>query len=348
MTKERSCGAIVYRWCKNEREFLLIKHQKGGHFGFPKGHIENQEKPIETAYREVYEETGIQTYLLPDYQAVSTYSPKPNVQKEVIYFIGRPINDLVKRQEQEISDIVWCRANDVKDKLTYDQDKRIFDQSYAHIVSFESDIPSELFTHVEKKILPQYDQFDDGHHRDHIYEVIKASFDLVKKYPARKDMVYLVACYHDLRLRFGRETHHITSGKLLKQDLYVIIHYSLTEINIMVDAIFDHRASNTHEPRTIYGKILAEADRLLNVEKVIARTVQYELHKHPDIDIEKQIEHAFDHIIDKYGKDGYLKRFLDYEPNRLGEEALKRLTTNHDALYNLLKNIFEKHKKSNH
>ncbi len=348
MTNERSYGAVVYRWRENEREFLLIKHQKGGHFGFPKGHMEKDELPIETAHREIFEETGLDAYIYDDYQFNTHYKPKPNIQKEVVYFIGRPIDNQLKRQEKEIADVLWCSEKDVKDTLTHEGDKVIFDQVYERIASLESGISSELLTHIEETILPLYDQFDEGHHRDHIYEVIKASFELVEQYPAKKDIVYLIACYHDLGLRFSRDTHHITSGKLLKNDRYVINHYSAPEINIMVDAIFDHRASNTHEPRTIYGKILSEADRLLNVDKVLKRTVQYELHKHPDLDPDEQLKNAFEHIVDKYGKTGYLKRFLDYEPNRIGDEALKQLIADEDELVKVLKKTFDKYLKPNH
>ncbi len=344
MTNEQSCGALVYHFHKNKREFLMIKHQNGGHVGFPKGHIEHNEKHYETAKREVFEETGIKAFIDKTYRAYTSYSPAPDKYKELTYFIGRPITENMTKQIAEVSDVFWCEEDQVLEKLTYQNDRDVFLKLYKDILNIEKDVPMSLFTYIEDHILPQYDQFDEGHHRDHIFEVVKASFDLVNDYPARKDMVYLVACFHDLGLQFGRKTHHITSGELLQKDPYVLKHYHSDEIQIMVDAIFDHRASNTEEPRSIYGKILAEADRLLDVDKVIERTVQYELHKHPNLDLEGQIKHAFDHIIDKYGDEGYLKRYLDYEPNKIGEKALKQLTQNHKLLYDVLKNTFEAHK----
>lgn len=342
MINEFSYGAVVYRYKANQREFLLVKHQNGGHFGFPKGHIERHEEPIETAYREVYEETNIKTYLYKDFIAYSRYQINESIHKEVAFFIGKPLNDDMVKQDEEVSEVIWCNESDVNDKLTHDSSKMIFKELLSHINDMDEGVPTSLYSYVESFILPQYDHFDKGHHRDHIYEVVKASFDLVKQYPVRKDMIYLIACFHDLGLQFGRDTHHITSGDLLRKDPYVKQHYNQEDIEMMVEAIFDHRASNEHEPRSLYGKILAEADRLLDAKKVIERTVQYELHKHPNIDREEQIKHAFDHIIDKYGQKGYLKRYLDYEPNRLGEEELIRLSSDQTLLYETLKQAFDK------
>ncbi len=344
MVIEQSCGALVYRFRQHKREFLMIKHQNGSHIGFPKGHVEDHEKPYETAFREVYEETGIKTFIIKDYTSHTSYSPTENTYKEVTYFIGRPINTRIRKQVSEVSDVFWCDEDHVRETITYEGDKAVFDQLYQTIISEESDISSALYSYIETHIIPQYNQFDEGHHSDHIYEVVKASFDLVKQYPARKDFVYLIACFHDLGLQFGRETHHITSGELLRKDVYVSAHYQSSEIDVMVDAIFDHRASNLHEPRTIYGKILAEADRLLDVQKVIDRTVFFEIHKHPELPLQAQLKHAFDHIMEKYGQQGYLKRYLDYEPNRLGEEALNRLIKDPKRLYQKLENAFTKNK----
>ena len=342
MKQEFSCGAVIYQYRENQREFLLIKHLHGEHIGFPKGHMEADEQPIETAYREILEETGMKTFIYPDVKVLSHYNPRAGVTKEVTFFIGKPMNDHIKPQEEEVSQAFWCPENNVLKMLTHEGSRSVFTELLIHIDIIDRDIEPSLFSHVETHILPVYDQFDESHHRDHIFEVVKVSFDLIKSYPVRKDMVYLVACFHDLGLQFGRSTHHITSGELLQNDPYIQKHYTSEDIAIMVEAIFDHRASHTHKPRTIYGLILAEADRLLDVKKVIDRTVMYELHRHPELPRKEQIKHAFDHIIDKYGQEGYLKRYLDYEPNRIGRASLLALSHNEALLLVTLYQAFDK------
>jgi 8-oxo-dGTP pyrophosphatase MutT (NUDIX family) len=58
-TEAKSYGIIPV--FKNEGSFhiLLVKNSKGGHWGFPKGTPEKNEESIDTARRELFEETGI-------------------------------------------------------------------------------------------------------------------------------------------------------------------------------------------------------------------------------------------------------------------------------------------------
>ena len=86
MKKEISCGAVIARQTENGREILLIRHVNGGHWAFPKGHMEGNETESETALREIREETGLTVTLDTGFRAVVTYSPKPGVMKDVIYF----------------------------------------------------------------------------------------------------------------------------------------------------------------------------------------------------------------------------------------------------------------------
>ena len=79
MKKEKSCGAIVYRQRDSWVEVLLIRHKNGGHWAFPKGHVEKQETEEETALREIREETGLTVKLNTAFRHMVTYSPKPGV-----------------------------------------------------------------------------------------------------------------------------------------------------------------------------------------------------------------------------------------------------------------------------
>ena len=133
MLHEKSCGAIVYRKYHGNTEILLIKHVNSGHWSFPKGHVEGDETEVETAKREILEETGIEVNLDPTFRETVSYSPKKDTQKIVVYFIAKAKNVEYVRQENEIAEIKWvdiCRAKDV---LTFENDKIIVNKARSMI-----------------------------------------------------------------------------------------------------------------------------------------------------------------------------------------------------------------------
>ena len=123
MDKEKSCGAIVFRKVKNNIEVLIIKHKNGGHWSFPKGHVEGDETEHETARREILEETGIEVSFVTGFREPVTYSPKQNVIKDVVYFLAEALNYDFVIQEEEISQVRWININDADKYLTYNNDK---------------------------------------------------------------------------------------------------------------------------------------------------------------------------------------------------------------------------------
>ncbi len=129
MTMEKSCGALVFRRFHGNTELLLIKHANGGHWSFPKGHVEPGETEEETALREIKEETGIDVIIDPSFREVISYSPKKDTQKDVIYFIARAQNYDYTPQEEEISQIKWVEINRAHTILTYDNDKQLVNKA---------------------------------------------------------------------------------------------------------------------------------------------------------------------------------------------------------------------------
>lgn len=129
MTMEKSCGALVFRRFHGNTELLLIKHANGGHWSFPKGHVEPGETEEQTALREIKEETGIDVIIDPSFREVISYSPKKDTQKDVIYFIARAQNYDYTPQEEEISQIKWVEINRAHTILTYDNDKQLVNKA---------------------------------------------------------------------------------------------------------------------------------------------------------------------------------------------------------------------------
>ena len=133
MKRERSCGAVVYRKKKGELEILLICHKNGGHWAFPKGHVEKGETDEETALREIREETGLKVKLKTDFHESVTYSPKPNVMKDVVYFAAKADKDAkVKTQEEELLDYSWLPPAEAMERVTYQNDKEILSDFLRH------------------------------------------------------------------------------------------------------------------------------------------------------------------------------------------------------------------------
>ncbi len=129
MLNEKSCGAIVYRKFHGNTEILLIKHVNSGHWSFPKGHVENGETETETAVREIKEETNIDVIIDPTFRQIVTYSPKKDVQKQVVYFIGKAKNYNFEPQENEISEIRWVEIGHALSLLTYENDRSIVNKA---------------------------------------------------------------------------------------------------------------------------------------------------------------------------------------------------------------------------
>ncbi len=126
MITEKSCGGVIYRTVGNTREYFILLNKKNdakGHWGFPKGHIEYGENEYETAAREIFEETGLYVVFRGDTRIVSHYSPKPGVEKDVVYFVATIRNNQnVKLQKEEVADYKWCTFSEAKALLTFDRD----------------------------------------------------------------------------------------------------------------------------------------------------------------------------------------------------------------------------------
>lgn len=186
----------------------------------------------------------------------------------------------------------------------------------------EKNVSLDLMAFIETDILPRYSQFDKAHNLTHVTRVINRSIKLARKTGADVNMAYVTAAYHDLGLEGPRAIHHITSGKILTADARLKKWFSAEQIKIMREAVEDHRASASHAPRSIYGKIVAEADRDLEPETVFRRTVDFGIDHYPDKNKEEQWQRFMDHLDNKYSSHGYIKLWI---PGSDNENKLKEI-----------------------
>ena len=183
----------------------------------------------------------------------------------------------------------------------------------------------DLVEFIETKILPQYAAFDAAHNMEHVTRVIRHSLELVKITGADINMVYTIAAYHDLGMSGPRAVHHLTGGKILATDARLRKWFSPEQLKVMREAVEDHRASASRSPRSIYGKIVAEADRDLDTDIVIRRTIQFGLANYPQLDYEGQYRRFKEHMDNKYSKDGYIKLWIPNSPNAKRLNDLRNL-----------------------
>ena len=199
-----------------------------------------------------------------------------------------------------------------------------------------------LVEYVNAFVLPRYHSFDAAHQVGHAETVIDNALYLAKYYAeVRTDCVFLAAAYHDLGLTAGRETHHLVSGAMLRQDVRLREWFSSEEIELMAQAVEDHRASAKSAPRSLLGRIIAEADRDINPEKILLRTVQYGLSHYPELTKQQHFERFIQHLNEKYARGGYLSLWLPESKNAEKLERLRCMIDDEDAL----RSFFEKYWK---
>lgn len=174
-------------------------------------------------------------------------------------------------------------------------------------------ISTKVQKYIETEILPQYKKLK-GHTSEHILQVIARSLEFAKQVPGvNVDMVYIVAAYHDLGRLIDNETHNIESAKMMRKDKFLQDNFTADDIEMMAEAVEDHRASLGHEPRSIYGKIVSSADRNPTVESMLERAYDYNKLLHPDYSEDEIIEDVRVHIREKYSPNGYAAKTMYFK-----------------------------------
>jgi uncharacterized protein len=184
-------------------------------------------------------------------------------------------------------------------------------------------LETSLVTYIEEAVIPQYASFDKAHKEDHARSVVERALTMaINTADVNPDMLYTAAACHDLGLSVCRETHHLESGRIIRADARLRQWFTPEEIETIAQAAEDHRASAKTPPRSLYGALVAEADRMIVPETIIRRTIQFGLSHYPELDREGHWERTLEHLHEKYAEGGYLKLLIKGSPN---EEPLERL-----------------------
>ena len=209
-----------------------------------------------------------------------------------------------------------------------------------------------MVDYIYNDIASRYADFDPAHREDHVLTVISQAMTLLDRMPewlasqkdsgadvsqwdvtVRRDILLAAAACHDLGLINGRENHHLDSGKIIRKDIRLREWFSQEEIETIAQAAEDHRASGKSAPRSIYGMLVAEADRVIDGDTIIRRTLQFGQKHYPELDREGHIERAVAHLREKYGRGGYLKLWIPWSDNAANLSALQEVIADDAAIY---------------
>lgn len=202
-----------------------------------------------------------------------------------------------------------------------------------------------LEQYIYDEIVPRYAGFDAAHREDHALTVISQAMELLGRMPAcdiqvRRDILLTAAACHDLGLVNGRENHHMDSGKIIRADAKLREWFNEEEVETIAQAAEDHRASGKSAPRSIYGMLVAEADRVIDGDTIIRRTIQFGQKHYPELDREGHIERAVAHLREKYGRGGYLKLWIPWSDNAARLSELQDIIADDDAIRRKVSDIY--------
>mgnify|MGYP003319524683 CR=1 FL=1 len=204
----------------------------------------------------------------------------------------------------------------------------------------EDTVSPEIMEYIRSRIVPQYEGFDSAHRVGHVNSVIRAALEMSRHYEVNVDIVAMAAACHDLGLVEDRKTHHLVSGRIIRDNADLRRWFTEEQIETIAQAAEDHRASSDHEPRSIYGRIIAEADRQIDPMTVVRRTVQYGMEHYPQLDKEGHWQRTLDHLHEKYAEGGYLKLWIPESANAAGLKRLRDIIRDGRKLRGIFEEIY--------
>lgn len=136
MITENASGAVVYQIKDGQPQYLLLKSATSDFWGFPKGHVEGAETDLETAHREIQEETQLDVTVDPEFHVVLDYDMQNGHHKHVVLYTAKVANDVtITRQKVEISDFGWFLYSEARATLSYANLQGALDQAHAYLTA---------------------------------------------------------------------------------------------------------------------------------------------------------------------------------------------------------------------
>lgn len=206
-------------------------------------------------------------------------------------------------------------------------------------------IRESLHNYIYTEVIHKYAAFDKAHQEDHALAVIDRALSMGRQYNINEEMLLTAAACHDLGLAIDRKTHHLESGRIIRADYRLTEWFSPEQIEVIAQAAEDHRASSKTPPRSIYGRLVAEADRVIVPENIIRRTVLFSLSHYPEMDKESHWQRTLEHLHEKYAEGGYLRLLISGSPNEVPLQQLRKIIKDETLLRTIFDSVFAEESK---
>lgn len=321
------------------REDELFATQRGygpwkDYWEWPGGKMEPGETPEQALVREIREEldVGIRVERL----LTTIEWDYPEFHLTMHCFLCSPASERMHLNEHEAAR--WLDYTQLREVRWLPADEQLLPLLCAALLG----VDAALSAFLEEQIIPRYAAFDKAHREDHARSVVQRALKMAPFYPeADRNMLYTAAACHDLGLAIDRKTHHLESGRLIREMEQLLEWFTPQQLETIAQAAEDHRASSDHAPRSIYGRLVAEADRLIEPETIIRRTVQFGLSHYPGLDREGHWQRTLEHLHEKYHYGGYLKLWIPESPNAGRLEELRQIIADEKVLREVFERIWE-------
>ncbi len=206
-------------------------------------------------------------------------------------------------------------------------------------------INPRLVEYMENDIFPIYKTFDKGHDLNHIRSVISRAFELAEGIDnLDANLVYASATLHDIGIQVERKNHALHSAEFVRNNSKLREFFSEDEIKIISEAVEDHSTSRGVEPRSIYGKVVCDADKDNDIETSLLRAYEFTKRYFPDFTEEECFKNVFEQLQYKFGTQGKVKYWINSQKQQDFTKSMNELAQDETKFNCFLKEVMKKNK----
>ena len=207
-------------------------------------------------------------------------------------------------------------------------------------------VRKELLQFINDEIKTKYKYFDKAHNISHFNFVTKNcvnySKELIKQgQNIDLELAYTIGALHDIVIENGREGHAKSSGNLVRNNKKMQQFFSKETIELIAQAVEDHSSHLDYPPRSIYGKIVADADRNNTMYLVFSRPIKYALKNEKGHSRQEHIDRVYNFVQNKFGENGYVKYWIDIPQTTQEQSAIWQLLNNKDLCKSYIAGILD-------